>query len=102
MMTLLAVILLIAIVLKSIASLNGTRWLLRHGHAFQQCMIETEKKCKDEKRRFADSGFVQCVEQTNGGFFPFGARDYKLRARLRHLRSSNTAFKKCLGWLLDK
>jgi hypothetical protein len=74
-----AVAVAILMALKTLATVNATRWAMRDGAAYAR---EESRRAKRSTRPRSAKAIAALVRKHNGDFFPFGAKDYRLRSAI--------------------
>ncbi|MEU8819405.1 hypothetical protein [Actinoplanes sp. NPDC048796] len=89
--TVLLVVLLPHLALKCVAIINATRWVSRRGDDYRRLYAENPPRSDAEK--------IALLKATGARFFPFGAKEYRVRERYISL-IGRTGAAAVLGWAL--
>jgi len=98
-MDLLTALLLLCILLKCLAIKNAIRWLNSHGREYAKGMGSLFAERQREGRSVEPEDFYRAFENSEGAFFPYGVKDFKLRRRIESPENSK-GFKNVLGRVL--
>src|SRR4051794_25800261 len=73
------------VLLKTVAIINATRWLARHGIRYRDAIAALERDHQTPAREKYREAFLK----SDPWFFPFGAKDYRLHQWIDQLRAGS-------------